>query len=124
MHAVVAAAPFDASARHQEVKMGQAFADGEEKLVIVQLAFEQASQNIDSSAGLSASDQGVVETVVMMMGQLIEACLKAGKGCVVTGQDEHLGGQSAKEFQTVEVATQGIGLWLLGPNADIGADAG
>ena len=121
--------PLHARARLEAMEVRQRLAEGEDDLVVVEMAREQDRHHVPARWRPSGPMRGnrdfhVVQARIVMGDELIEARVQPDEGEAVARQDQRVGRQAAEAREAVEEPGQRIGQRLVGPHADIGADLG
>ena len=104
--------------------MRDGFTNGKGGLVQVQCAFEQHRQDVGRAAGLfGAGHHDFGQAVAVVVVQLANAGVHAGKRFAMRGQDQGVLGQGQKLVDGVQKKRQRVGLGLLLVHAHIGGNA-
>ncbi len=85
-NAVGANGPDQTALADQEVQMGQAFANGEEDLMVIQRLLEQDLENLKGRARHGTGFQGAVQPRLMMRGKRLHPFVQADEGTPVPGK--------------------------------------
>ena len=108
--------------------MRQGLAEGEDDLVVVEMAWEQHRHHVPARGALGAAlGDGIGDVVqprVVMGHELVEPRVQADERETVARQHQGVGRQATETREAVEEPRQRIGQRLVRPHADIGADLG